>query len=96
MTTNRERLAVWLHELADRILPAEPTKPIGGKMLMFTRTGRNLGRDVFTVFSQRGGFSMGTVEWSNQWNRPRFKAHPEAVFDQQCVAEIYACMRDMK
>jgi len=79
-----------------RWFPVEPLAPVGGKMLMFSQRGRNLGHAVLSVTSQRGGLGMGTVEWSNQWGRPRFKPHYEAVFDQQCIAEIYAAMRDMK
>jgi hypothetical protein len=65
-------------------------------MLVFTRAAWNLGHPVYRATSVRGGFVMGVIEWSNQWNRPRFRAHSEAVFDQQCIAEIYAKMRDFK
>ena len=74
----------------------EGTPAMGGKLLEFHPNGPNLGRIRYSVRAKRGGFTMGTVEWSAQWNRPKFTPHPEAVFDQQCVAEIYACLREMK
>lgn len=91
----RDRIARLLHGMADRILPV--TYPsIGGQMLQFVPRGTNLGRPVYNVFSQRGRMLMGHVEWSNQWGRPKFRPSADAVFDKQCIAEIYACMRDMK
>ena len=93
----RTSLSLALHALASKIHPRQPRLPdVGGKMLKFEHHGWNLGHPVIHVFSQRGGFTVGTVEWSNQWGRARFKAHPEAIFDRQCIAEIYACMRDLK
>jgi len=74
----------------------EGTPAMGGKMLEFHTNGTNLGRPRYSVISKRGGFFMGTIEWSNQWGRARFKPDSEAVFDQTCIAEIYACMRDLK
>lgn len=64
--------------------------------MVFQQTGRTLGYPIYSVSSKRGGMYLGEIQWSNQWGRPRFKAHHEAVFDQQCIAEIYACMREMK
>ena len=72
------------------------TPAIGGKLLEFYPTGTTLGRPKYRVVSKRGGMEMGNIQWSSQWSRARFKPHPEAIFDQQCVAEIYACMRDLK
>jgi hypothetical protein len=94
----RTRLALLLHRLADEILPPEqrPPVPVEGKLLQFIPTGQSLGRPVYTVVSRRGEFKMGVVDWSNQWRRARFTAHSESVFDKECIAEIYACMREMK
>lgn len=86
----------FANALERRWFPTPDPKPIGGKYLEFQPAGSNLGHVRYRCISKRGRMGMGTVEWSNQWGRPRFKAHPEAVFDQQCIAEIYACMREMK
>lgn len=91
-----DQVCALANALERRWFPSDPPKAIGGKLMMFSKEGRNLGHDRLAVTSVRGGMYMGNVEWSNQWNRHRFKAHPEAVFDQQCLAEIYACMREMK
>ena len=69
---------------------------MGGKLLTFYPISNVLGHVKYSVVSKRGGMEMGEIQWSNQWGRARFKPHPEAIFDQQCVAEIYACMRDLK
>ncbi len=82
--------------LEKRWYPAKLPVPTEGKMLQFVPRGVNLGHYVISVRSVRGGFGMGTIEWSNQWGRPRFKADPEAIFDKTCIAEIYAAMRDFK
>ena len=95
MSDLRVRLSLVLHVLAEKIHPV-PVKPVEGQRLQFLPVGRNMGHPVYDVASKLGGMGMGRIEWSNQWGRPRFKAHPEAIFDQQCIAEIYACMRDMK
>ena len=74
----------------------EGTPAMGGKLLMFVPVDQSLGRFVYEVRSQRGDMVLGTVRWSNQWGRAKFVPHPEAVFDQQCLAEIYAAMKEFK
>lgn len=91
-----DRVIALANALERRWFPVEPLKDQGGKLLGFKQTGWNLGHAVLSVYSLRGGFDLGRIEWSNQWGRARFKPHHEAVFDQQCVAEIYAAMRDLK
>ena len=90
------RAVLLVNRLEYRWFPVDPLPSVAGKMLAFIPVGRNLGHVILGVRSNRGGFSMGTIEWSNQWGRPRFKPHFDAVFDQQCIAEIYAAMRDFK
>lgn len=103
----RRKTFVWRKALFDltvrlankmeaRWFPQPNPPSLGGKMLGFTQRSRNLGYPVISITSLRGGFYMGTIEYSNQWGRPKFSAHYEAVFDQQCIAEIYAAMRDFK
>lgn len=93
--TWRDRVAAffeWLaHDLRDWDLATK-----SGKLLRAQSSGRNLGYPVWKIYSVRGGMFMGTIEFSNQWRRPRFKADGEAIFDRECVAEIYAMMREFK
>lgn len=106
----RERLGLWWTRLRRRAIQLltpgrsrhvrsrifDGTPAMGGRLLEFHPSGYNLGRLGWRVVSKRGGFEMGRIEWSNQWYRAKFTPHPEAVFDQRCLAEIYACMREMK
>ncbi len=82
--------------VANRISQKEPPDTYKGKLLTFEQTGSNLGYPVYRVVSTRGGFTMGRMEWSNQWRRPRFMADPEAVFDPQCLAELYTMCKQFR
>ena len=49
----------------------------------------------FTVWSRRGAFTVGRVEWSPQWRAWMFRPNSEAVFPLSGLAEIYKFMRDL-
>ena len=92
-TSARWKVAAWLERLAQELKAAEPISGRVGTRLVFKVAGRNAGRPVFTVLSVKGDLVMGTVCWSPQWHRPKFVPDPEAVYDQQSIAEIYARLR---
>lgn len=95
-TTWRWRLGAWLETLARDLKSAEPIEGRQGIRLRFVQTDRNLGYPVYSVRSVRGDLHMGKLEWRNQWRRPSFKADADAIFDQQCIAEIFAMMKGFK
>lgn len=74
--------------------PPEPTVKVG-QLLRFEWKGIGvLGMSTYAIISRRGGFTVGEIDFSPQWRRPRFRPDRDAVYDQQCVAEIYAALRD--
>lgn len=90
------KLAAFLDRLSAALVYKEPPLGQQGVRLIFEKHGLSLGYPVYSVRSLRGKMYMGTLEWSNQWRRPKFKADAEAVFDQQCIAEIFAMMKTFK
>ena len=90
------KLAAWLDRLSAALVYKEPPLGQQGVRLIFEKHGISLGHPVYIVRSLKGKMYMGTLEYSNQWRRPRFKADAEAVFDQQCIAEIFAMMKTFK
>lgn len=92
--TWRDVCADWLRRLANELRPVPMPVGRGGRILHFVAEGTVLGRTRYAVMSVRGGFRMGTLEWSNQWRRPKFVPASDAVFDQQAVAEIFAMMKE--
>lgn len=93
----RRRFAVWLRIWAEAIDPAEVTQTAGkGTRLGFLNIGSNLGHPVWQIRSIKGGFTLGRIEWSNQWRLPKFVPDPDGVYDKQAVAEIYAKMRSFQ
>lgn len=77
-----------------RIERGEPM--IAGKFFVFQPHGESLGKGRYTVLSRRGGFTVGRVEFRNQWQAWAFHPHSEAVFNKECLAELYAFLRDRK
>ena len=95
--TWQDRLADWLVRLADTIKPVERRHGVGGQMLDFKMSlSLKLGKPVYIIYSKRGGFTMGRIEWSNQWRKPCYRPDTEAPLDKQCVAEIHAMLRDYR
>lgn len=89
------KVANWLDQ-RDRQIRDSEKRTTGGKRLLFELHGHALGRPRYRVSSVRGGFTMGQIEWSNQWREPKFVPAYEAVFDRQSIAEIYAKLRDFE
>lgn len=95
--TWQDRLADWLVRLADTIKPPERRHGVGGQMLEFRAEKTfHLGKPVYTIYSRRGGFTMGRIEWSNQWRTPCYRPDTDAPLNKQCVAEIHAMLRDYR
>lgn len=92
----RWKLAAGLERLAKELKAHEPPLGQQGVRLRSVYSHMSSGYPVYTISSLRGNLSMGILEWSNQWRRPRFQADPSAVFDQQCIAEIFAMMKEFK
>lgn len=90
----RWKLAARLERLAKDLKSSEPVMGKRGVRLYWQSRRMNLGYPVYDVYSVRGGIHMGIIEWSGQWRRPKFQADPESVFDQQCIAEIFAMMKE--
>lgn len=88
-------LEVWLRQQAPIPLARYPPA-MAGQLLAFNRIGVRVGRPIYVVISRRGAGELGQIEWSNQWNRAKFTPHPEAVFDTQCLAEIWAACKGLK
>lgn len=67
-----------------------------GKWCTFTFRGASvMGAPSYGVDSRRGGFELGTLEWSNQWNAYSFKPHPDARLSGLVIAEIYAMLKEL-
>jgi hypothetical protein len=85
-------LAVWLRLWAEAIDPRDalPSGFKGHRMAFLpTSTG------AYEIRSVKGAMVMGTLVISPQWRAPKFTPAPDAVFDKQSLAEIYAQMRAM-
>ena len=61
---------------------------------MFHPRGVRFNEPTWKVCSKRGNLGMGWIEWSPQWGTHRFRAHPEAVFNREFLAEIHAFLRE--
>lgn len=88
----------------DQLLAADLSGPaagrwperLEGKFLRFQRQyGLIAHAPAWTVYSRRGGFSMGRVEHSPQWNAWMFRPESDGVFPLSALAEIYVFMRDL-
>jgi hypothetical protein len=87
--------ADFLQRRVNRLREVEARNSTGQLLEFRIARRRIMGRAVYDVIAKRGGFSVGTITWSNQWNKPSFKPDSEAVFDQTCIAEIYAAMKNL-
>ncbi len=90
------RVAVWCRKLANALEQREWPHTTKGTMLLFTRTGSNLGYPVYSITSGRGQLFMGTIQWSNQWREAKFTPAPDAVFNQRCLSEIFAMTKEFR
>ena len=87
-------LAVWLgtHPLADW-----PPK-LEGKWVRFAKMHeRVMGRPVYNVLAVRGeGFTMGRIEFRNQWNDWCVKFDAGVPINMEIVAEVYAMLKELR
>lgn len=90
------KVADWLERLADNIRNRKPKPGLGGQVLDFKLSGAKLGKPVYSIISKRGKFSVGRIEWSNQWRTPRAVLEEGVDLNKQCVAEIHAMLRDYR
>lgn len=91
----RRAVGARLYRLALAVLPKTWPVRESGRLVRFDLTDiRVLGRPVFHVYSVRGHFYLGKLEYRNQWNEPAFYPASDAMCNRQMVAEIYAKMKD--
>lgn len=70
---------------------------VAGKWMAFRDSKRrSMYKPVYDVLSRRGGFTMGTIEFRNQWQAWSFKPHHEAVFNRESLAEVFCFLRDQR
>ena len=87
-------LAVWA------VLRADPHPSVGrapreGKWLRFVPSGTRAHLPAWEIRSQRGGFSMGVVEWSPQWRAYTvFNLAPDLRWNAGSIAELYAFLKE--
>ena len=96
LTTLRRWLVDRLTDLALWLEPPLLVPTINGRQglyCVFVRKGVTLGYPDYVVMARRGGFTLGTITFRNQWNAYSFKAHPEAVFNRAVLAEVYAMLK---
>lgn len=68
-----------------------------GRMLKFTAYERSLGRPRYNVQTVRGEqFSIGVIEYRNQWGYFAFKADPDVPMNREILGEIYAMLKELK
>lgn len=69
-----------------------------GKWVRFQKMHeRVMGRAVYNVLAVRGeGFSMGRIEFRNQWNDWSMKFDPGVPLNMEIIAEIYAMLRELR
>lgn len=64
-----------------------------GRMTRFRPNGKVMGHDSYDVIAVRGRFTIGRVEYSNQWGYYCFRPSPDTPFHREILAEIYAFLR---
>lgn len=92
----RHWLVDCLTDLACWLEPPLLVPTINGRQglyCVFARKGVTLGYPDYVVLARRGGFTLGTLSYRNQWNAYSFKAHSEAVFNRVVLAEVYAMLK---
>lgn len=82
-----------------RALLAAPPLPAAfgaGQYVIALANGSNLGRPCYQLAARRGGFSLGHLAWSNQWNAYAWRGLPDDTpIDQRIAGEIYVILRDL-
>lgn len=92
-----QRLSRVLYQVIFWLYPSRETIPPlqrEGKFASFNCQGTRFNETCWVVRSRRGGFELGWIEWSPQWGAYSFRAHPEARFNGQLVAEIYTFLKE--
>jgi len=81
---------------ARRSVPPPPDT-FGGRLVAARAIGDHVvGRPSYVLISRRGGFDLGTVSFSNQWQAYSWRGLPgDTPVNQEIVAEIYAVLRDL-
>lgn len=84
----------FLREGRDLVWPARRE----GKFVRFAKMHeRVMGRPVYNVLAVRGeAFSMGRIEWRNQWNDWCIKFDEGVPINMEIVAEVYAMLRELR
>lgn len=67
-----------------------------GRLVRFVRAGDVLGRPCYRVLSTRGGFGLGELLFRSQWGCYAYYPHAEAMLNMECLAEIYAMLRELR
>jgi hypothetical protein len=92
-----EAIVYWL---LGWLYPTNPNARIPqqreGKFLSFRRTGTGTGAmGHWDVYSRRGKFIIGWIDWNPQWRAYHFRPHHEAVFNGGSVAEVYVFLKEL-
>jgi hypothetical protein len=66
-----------------------------GRYLRFERSGFSAHEPSYAVISRRGGFGMGSVEWSPQWRGWMFRPHGDGLYPLSALAEVYAFLKGL-
>lgn len=69
-----------------------------GKWVRFIKQHeRVMGRSVYSICTQRGeGFSIGRIEFRNQWNDWSVKFDADVPINMEILAETYAMLRELR
>jgi hypothetical protein len=102
--TLRMILGWWRQDLTEwwaRRRPFVRSQPAGkeGRMLRFSQRGTVMGYQSYTVWARRGQFTIGRLEYRNQWGYyafyPDSNHHVETPLNREIVAEIYAMLKEL-
>lgn len=87
-----------LHAWLGTLPLAEWPRQREGKWIRFTKMHeRIMGRAVYNVLAVRGeGFSIGRIEFRNQWYDWSVKFDAGVPLNQEIVAEVYAMLRELR
>lgn len=66
-------------------------------MILFREAnGSNLGHTSYNVYSRRGGFCLGRIEWRNQWNTWSILLKDGTPINKEILGEFYAMLKELE
>lgn len=103
LLTRRDQLRNWWRSVrmprAKQRHIDQPITQREGKYLRFVLMGARAHMPKYTVYSRRGDFIMGEVEWSPQWGAYSFVPLSEkdsiVRWNAGSIAEMYAFLKEL-